>query len=494
MSSFATVADLRSCYEKKELTAVDVVRSTYDFIARNDNQIGAFLSLSEEQAMRDALVADDRIASRSALRPLEGIPIAIKDNILAKGEQATAGSRILGGYHAPYDATVISRLRDAGAILIGRTNLDEFAMGSSTENSALGVTRNPWDLERVPGGSSGGSAAAVSAGFVPLALGSDTGGSIRQPASLCGIVGLKPTYGAVSRYGLIALGSSLDQIGPFARTVEDAAVLFDVIHGCDTRDGTSHTSPAVDHDRIRAAVSSRSLTGLRIGLVKEYQGDGINADVQKAFDDAVGVLMSLGATVKEISLPHTKYALPVYYIIQPAEASTNLSRFDGIRYGASAEHDVEDPPTTLTEVYSKTRGKLFGRETRRRIMLGTYALSAGYYDAYYGYAQKVRTLIKRDFEQVWPEIDVILSPTTPNPAFKFGEKTDDPVSMYLEDVYTVSANVAGIPGMSIPCGLAGGLPVGLQLLAPWDHEQKLFEVGAVYQSVTNWHQKHPSVA
>lgn len=493
MSTWETLTNIRASYEKKERTVSEHVQSTYDRIATHDGKVGAFLALSEEQAMRDAMISDDRIASGTSLRPLEGVPIAIKDNILAKGEQATAGSRILNGYRAPYDATVITRLREAGAILIGRTNLDEFAMGSSTENSAMGVTHNPWDLARVPGGSSGGSAAAVSAGFVPLSLGSDTGGSIRQPAALTGIVGLKPTYGAVSRYGLIALGSSLDQIGPFARTVQDAAVVYDVIHGRDLHDGTSHVTPAVDHARINAAVSTKSLAGIRIGLVKEYQGDGVNADVQKAFDEAVDVFRGLGATVKEISLPHTKYALPVYYIIQPAEASTNLSRFDGIRYGASAEHDLEDPPTSLAEVYSKTRGKLFGQETRRRIMLGTYALSAGYFDAYYGYAQKVRTLIKRDFELVWPDIDVILSPTTPNPAFRFGEKTSDPVAMYLEDIYTVSANVAGIPGMSIPCGLANGLPVGLQFLVPWDHEQTLFDVGAVYQSVTDWHQKHPAL-
>ncbi|MDE2040487.1 MAG: Asp-tRNA(Asn)/Glu-tRNA(Gln) amidotransferase subunit GatA [Elusimicrobia bacterium] len=439
-----------------EFSAQEVLKAFLSRIERDEPRVRAFLALFGEQALEAARAVDAKRAAGDPLGALAGVPVALKDNILVKGVETTCASKILRGHRSAYDAHVVERLRAADAVPLGKTNMDEFAMGSSTENSAFFKTANPWDTGRVPGGSSGGSAAAVAAGFAPLALGSDTGGSIRQPAAFCGVVGLKPTYGLVSRYGLVAFASSLDQIGPLSRTVEDAALALSVIAGHDARDTTSATAAPE-----AALKSGRGLSGLRVGLPKEYFVSGLDAEVEKSVREAIAALERLGARAVEISLPHTRYALSSYYIIAPSEASSNLARFDGVRYGLRAGEAA-----SLEQLYERTRGQGFGPEVKRRIMLGTYALSSGYYDAYYAKAQRVRTLIARDFERVFAEsVDLIAAPTTPTPPFRLGEKLDDPLSMYLSDVFTIPSNMAGNASLSIPCGLtAGGLPIGLQLI------------------------------
>lgn len=414
---------------------------------------------------------------------LAGIPVAIKDNICVNGEDTTCGSRILKGFKPPYDATVIKRLKKEGAVLLGKANMDEFAFGSSCETSCYGPTRNPWDLERIPGGSSGGSAAAVAAGEAVMALGSDTGGSIRQPASLCGVVGLKPTYGRVSRYGLIAFASSLDQIGPITKTVKDAALMLSVIAGYDDMDSTSVDLPVPDYTKSLV----KDVKGLRIGVPKEYFIEGIDKEVEKCVRSGIDILKDLGAKIIDISLPHTQYAVSTYYIVAPAEASSNLARFDGVQYGFRAE-DADN----LIDMYIKTRSKGFGNEAKRRILLGTYCLSTGYYDAYYLKAQKVRTKIKEDFDEAFKVCDCIITPTSPTPAFKIGEKTQDPLSMYLSDIFTISANLAGIPAISIPCGFSGNnLPIGLHILAKPFDEETIFRVAYTFEQNTDHHTKKP---
>lgn len=467
------------------LTAVDLTRAHLDRIQQLDPQVKAFITVTEEQAMENAAAADKRRAQGDDA-PLLGLPLAIKDVLATQGVQTTAGSRILEGFKPPYTATAVQCLFDAGAIMLGKTNTDEFAMGSSTENSGYFTTHNPWDLERVPGGSSGGSAAAVAARLAPGALGTDTGGSVRQPAALCGVVALKPSYGRVSRYGLIAYASSLDQVGTFTRSVEDSAMLMNVMAGDDPRDSTSMPHPVPDYV---AALEGADVRGLRIGLPKEYFTEGIQPEVEAAVRAAVQKLAEMGAEIVEISLPHTQYGLPVYYLVATAECSANLARFDGVRYGPR-NNDTGD----LWDSYKTTRGGLFGPEVKRRIMLGTYALSAGYYDAYYGNAQKVRTLIKGDFEAAFEQVDVIATPTSPTTAFKIGEKTADPLQMYLSDVYTVTANLAGVPGLSLPCGFDdAGLPIGLQLLGPAFEETRLLRVGHAYEQATDWHRRAPAL-
>jgi aspartyl-tRNA(Asn)/glutamyl-tRNA(Gln) amidotransferase subunit A len=456
-------------------------------IAAVDGGLNAFLAVRPAAAHAAADAADARLRAwrqdpAAPLSPLAGIPLAIKDVLCQRGTVTTAGSRILEGFVAPYTATAVARLEQAGAVVLGKTNCDEFAMGSSTENSGYGPTRNPWDPGRVPGGSSGGSAAAVAARMAFGALGTDTGGSIRQPAAFCGVAGLKTSYGRVSRYGLIAYGSSLDSIGPLARTVADVAALYSAIAGHDPLDATSMPQPVPPVDLAGATVR-----GLRVGVPREYFIAGMQAAVETAVRAAVDTLAGLGAEVREISLPHTAYALPVYYLIAPAEASANLARFDGVRYGPRAEMGAGGP---LWAQYEATRGARFGPEVKRRIMLGTYALSAGYYEAYYGQAQKVRTLIRRDFERAFEQVDVIAGPVAPTTAFRLGEKTDDPLAMYLEDVFTLPPSLAGICGLSVPCGFDGqGLPVGLQLLGPAFGEATVLRAGHVYEQATEWHQR-----
>jgi aspartyl-tRNA(Asn)/glutamyl-tRNA(Gln) amidotransferase subunit A len=453
-----------------------------------DPKIHAYLYLAEEMVLRTAESADGKWAAYhkggKSPEPLAGIPIAIKDVLCVQGIPCTCGSRILEGFLPPYSATAVERLQTAGALTLGKTNTDEFAMGSSTENSAFGVTHNPWDLNLVPGGSSGGSAAAVAARMAPIALGTDTGGSVRQPASYCGVVGLKPSYGRISRYGLVAFGSSLDCIGVLARTVEDAALLLEIMAGHDPLDSTS--MPDLVPSYRNALQSEPDLHGVRVGVPNEYFSAGIHPDVVQSVREAIGVLESQGAELREISLPHTMHALPVYYMIAPAEASANLARYDGIRFGPRQKEEG------LWETYDRTRGSGFGPEVKRRIMLGTYALSAGYYDAYYGQAQKVRTLIKADFDEAFKKVDVIASPVTPSTAFRIGEKADDPLSMYMEDILTLPASLAGIPGLSIPCRPdSHGLPVGLQLCGPYLGEEKILRTGWAYQQVTSWHREAP---
>ncbi len=464
------------------ISSRDLTTACLARIATVDPQLNAFLTVTADQALAQADAADARRAAGETA-PLLGVPLAIKDVLCLKGTRTTAGSRILENFVAPYTATAVQRLLDAGAVILGKLNCDEFAMGSSTENSAYGPTRNPWDRARVPGGSSGGSAAAVAARLAFGALGTDTGGSVRQPASFCGVVGLKTSYGRVSRYGLIAYGSSLDSIGPFGRTVADVAALFSLIAGQDPRDATSMPTPVP-----QVAAWNDDLRGLRVGVPREYFLDGMQPAVERAVHAAIDHLRALGATPVEISLPHTEYAVPVYYLIAPAEASANLARFDGVRYGPRAEADA------LWDVFEKTRGERFGAEVKRRIMLGTYALSAGYYDAYYGQAQKVRTLIKRDFEQAFAQVDVIACPVAPTTAFKIGTKVDDPLAMYLEDVFTLPPSLAGITGLSVPCGTDDdGLPIGLQLLGPAFGEAQVLRVGHAYEQTTDWHKAAPQL-
>ena len=468
----------------REVSAEDVVRDCLDRVAARDAGIDAFLQVMPERALESARRLDRALASGQAAPPLAGVPVAVKDVLDIEGVPTTCGSRILEGYRPPYTATAVERLERAGAVVVGKTNMDEFAMGSSTENSAFKPTRNPWDRERVPGGSSGGSAAAVAAGMACVALGSDTGGSIRQPAALCGVVGLKPTYGRVSRYGLVAFASSLDQVGPFTRTVEDAARVSSVLCGRDPRDATSASVPVPDF----AASLEGGVAGLRIGVPWAFLEKGVDAGVMARFREAMDVLAAVGATVVDVALPHAHHAIATYYIVATAEASSNLARYDGVRYGLRAR-DASD----LRRMYGQTRDRGFGPEVKRRIILGTFVLSSGYYDAYYLRAQKVRTLIRRDFEAAFGACDVVATPTTPTPAFRLGEKTGDPLQMYLADIFTVPANLAGVPGLSVPCGMVDGLPAGLQLVGrPFD-EATLFRAGAAYQRATTHHQMTPPV-
>jgi aspartyl-tRNA(Asn)/glutamyl-tRNA(Gln) amidotransferase subunit A len=462
-----------SAVQTQSMTATALVERCYERIASDDRKIGAFLTLSKERALAKADEVDRRAKAGDDMPALAGVSVAIKDVLVTQGVRTTAGSKILGNYVPPYDATVVKRLEVAGAVMLGKTNCDEFAMGSSNENSAWKPVHNPRDLSRVPGGSSGGSAAAVAADMAVVSLGSDTGGSIRQPAALCGVHGLKPTYGRVSRYGLIAFASSLDHVGPFGRCVKDVATVLRVIAGRDPMDSTSADIPVPDY----VAELDKPVHGLKIGVAKEYFGEGLDKEVRTAVESAIHKLASLGCEIVEVSLPHTKYAIPAYYIIATAEASANLARFDGVRYGFRAQG-----VKSLSEMYRRTRDQEFGTEVKRRIMLGTYALSTGYYDAYYLKAQKVRTLLTRDFEEGFRRVDAIVTPTSPTAAFKLGEKVDDPLAMYLADIYTVTANLAGIPGISVPCGeTKEKLPIGLQILGRHFDESTVLRLAYAYE-------------
>lgn len=475
------IRDLHNKLINREITATELANQYFDAIEKNDKDLNAYLTVTKDLALAQAKKVDEKIGSGAAIGMLEGIPGAIKDNICIEGVRTTAASKILDNYIAPYDATVIEKLKKAGAVLLGKTNLDEFAMGSSTENSAYGPTKNPRDSERVPGGSSGGSAAAVAADEAVWALGTDTGGSIRQPAAFCGTVGLKPTYGRVSRAGAIAMASSLDQIGPITRTVEDAAIVLSAIAGEDKLDATSARSGGKDYTNYLTGEAQ----GMKIGIVKEYL-EKLNDDARKSMEAVVEKYRELGAEIKEIELPSAQYSLAVYYILMPSEVSSNLARYDGIKYGIRI-NDASDSgvhnaiPQSLLETYLDSRRYGLGAEVKRRIMLGTYALSAGYYDAYYKKAQQVRTLIRKDFEKVFGEIDLILTPTTPTPAFKLGEKTEDPLQMYLADIFTVTANIAGVPAISVPAPMVGDLPFGFQLMGKWFDEENLLNAAHAYE-------------
>ena len=473
---------------KKEISSVEMTQTFLNRIHQFNPTINAYIALDEAKTLAQAKAADARIAAGNT-EPLTGIPFAQKDIFCAKGWKTTCGSKMLENFIAPYDAHVISQFDNAGAVNLGKTNMDEFAMGSSNETSYFGGVKNPWDFDRVPGGSSGGSAAAVAARLCAAATGTDTGGSIRQPASLCGFTGLKPTYGLVSRYGMIAFASSLDQAGPMAKSAEDCAMMLNVMTGFDERDSTSLNRPKEDYTRGLADMSGdKPLKGLKIGLPKEYFADGLDAGVAKVVQDAIAEYKKLGAETVEISLPNTKLSIPVYYVLAPAEASSNLSRYDGVRYGhRAAEY------TDLTDMYCKSRAEGFGAEVKRRILIGTYVLSAGYYDAYYLKAQKIRHLIADDFKQAFKKCDIIMGPTAPSTAFKAGEKADDPVAMYLQDVYTIATNLAGLPGMSIPAGFDKGLPVGLQLMGNYFDEARMLDVAHAYQQVTDWHMQMPDL-
>ena len=477
-----SISQAHNKLKSREISSLELTRSVIRRIEEVEAKIGAYITLTPEKALQQAQEADARIG-QGQIRTLTGIPLAVKDLISTKGLRTTCASRILEGYDPPYDAQVMTRLQAEGLVLLGKLNMDEFAMGSSTENSALQVTRNPWKLSHVPGGSSGGSAAAVAAGECLGALGSDTGGSIRQPASHCGVVGLKPTYGRVSRFGLVAYASSLDQIGPLARDVTDCALLLQTIAGYDPQDSTSVSRAVPNY----LASLGKEISGLRVGIPKEYFQKGMDPEVESCIRRAVSVLEGLGVACLEISLPHTEYAIAVYYILAMAEASSNLARYDGVKYGF---RDQES--RTLLEMVQKTRSLGFGPEVRRRIMLGTYVLSAGYYDAYYRKASQVRSLIRRDFEQAFQKCDLMLTPVSPTPAFRFGEKTADPLQMYLTDICTISANLAGIPGLSLPCGFsAGDLPIGLQLLGNHFEEEKILQAAFAYEQATDHHLRRP---
>jgi len=477
------IGELRTLLDRKEVAVKDVVDSVYRRIDAVEDRVRAFVTLTRERALEMASEAQKRI-DQNLSTPLLGIPLAIKDNMCTRGIRTTCSSKILAQFIPPYESTVTSRLAEKGYILIGKTNLDEFAMGSSTENSGFHTTRNPWDLERIPGGSSGGSTAAVAADECIAALGSDTGGSIRQPASLCGVVGLKPTYGRVSRYGLVAFASSLDQIGPITKNVKDAALLMNVIAGHDPCDSTS---APVDVPDFTAALG-HDIKGLRIGVPKEYFIKGMDEEVERSLREALKQLESLGGVPLEVSLPHTDYAVATYYLLATSEASSNLARYDGVKYG------FRQTGKDLLEMYKNTRAKGFGSEVKRRIMLGTYALSSGYYDAYYKKAQQVRTLIKRDFEEAFSRVDVMVTPTAPTPAFKVGEKADDPLQMYLSDIFTISVNLAGVPGISIPCGFThNGLPIGMQLIGRHFDEETILRAAFAYEQATEWHKRKPRI-
>lgn len=494
-----------------EVSSVELTQACLDRIEKADPQVGAFLSIRGEKALEEAADIDRRRAAGESLGLLAGIPVAVKDVLCTKGETTTCASRMLEEFKPPYDATAVAKLKAADAIIVGKTNMDEFAMGGSTENSAYKKTCNPWDLERIPGGSSGGAAACVAADMVPLSVGTDTGGSIRQPAGLCGVTGMKPTYGRVSRYGLVAFASSLDQIGPVARTAEDCALLLEAMAGHDSHDSTSIDQSVPKYSQT----VGQPLEGLKLGVVREHFGEGLDGEVEKSVREAIAVYESLGATVQEISMPHSKYAVATYYIIAPCEASSNLARYDGVHYGfrtdekamvaeleaerkeleaAGDRKGLDNLDNALVRMYRKTRAEGFGDEVKRRIMLGTYALSAGYYDAYYLKALKVRRLIRQDFDDAFKQVDLIIGPVAPTPAFKIGEHIDDPLSMYLYDLYTVSTNLAGIGGISVPCGLSGdNLPIGLQLQAPILEEDRLLRAANMFQQATDWHTKRPEL-
>ncbi|MHC0038320.1 Asp-tRNA(Asn)/Glu-tRNA(Gln) amidotransferase subunit GatA [Pseudoneobacillus sp. C159] len=478
------MAELHQLLHKKEISASDLVDESFKRISEVEHQVQAFLTLNEEQARQTAKTLDKKLGTDDLKGQLFGMPIGLKDNIVTKGIRTTSGSKILENFDPIYNATVVERLNAAKTITIGKLNMDEFAMGSSTENSGYQKTRNPWNLETVPGGSSGGSAAAVAAGEVLFSLGSDTGGSIRQPAAFCGVVGMKPTYGRISRFGLIAFASSLDQIGPITRTVEDNAYLLEAIAGVDPMDSTSAN---VDVPSYVQSLTG-DIKGLKIAVPKEYIGEGIQPEVKKSVLDALKVLEAQGATWEEVSLPHSKYALATYYLLSSSEASANLARFDGVRYGYRTPN-----AENLIDLYKKTRAEGFGDEVKRRIMLGTFALSSGYYDAYYKKAQQVRTLIKKDFENVFANYDVIIGPTTPTPAFKIGEKTSDPLTMYANDILTIPVNLAGVPAISIPCGFTNGLPLGLQIIGKHFDESTIYRVAHVFEQVTDYHKQKPAL-
>ncbi len=479
-----TAHELRDMLNKREVSSVEITKSVLARIAQVEDRVGAYVTVMESDALRMAEAADTRLASGDNVLPLTGIPLAIKDNMCTNGTRTTCSSQILSKFIPPYDGTVVARLRGEGAVFVGKANMDEFAMGSSTENSSMKKTANPWDLERIPGGSSGGSAAAVAADMCVMATGSDTGGSIRQPAALCGVVGMKPTYGLVSRYGLVAFASSLDQIGPLTRDVEDAAFFLNAMAGHDKMDSTSANVEIPDY----TSFIGRDIKGLRVGLPKEFFGEGADADVRDSVQAAIRQLESLGAETVEVDLPHSKYAVATYYLCATAEASSNLARYDGAHYGFRAEAD------NVIDMFSRTRSQGFGAEVKRRIMLGTYALSAGFYEDFYLKALKVRTLIKSDFDKAFEKCDIIAGPTTPTAAFRFGEKTSNPVEMYLSDIYTISVNLAGVPAISIPCGLtAGKLPIGLQFIAPAFEDGRLFTVAHAFEQSTEWHKEKPTL-
>ena len=480
---YEPIHELTDAYRRGDLTPTAVAEAYLARIDALDGRVGAYLTVVRDQALAAARESELRWRAGAPLGPLDGAPVALKDVLCTRGVRTTCGSKMLEGFVPPYDATVVERLRAAGAVILGKTNMDEFAMGSSTEHSAFHPTRNPWDLARVPGGSSGGSAAAVAGGLAAGGLGSDTGGSIRQPAAFCGVVGMKPTYGRVSRYGLIALASSLDQIGPFARDVRDAALLLGAVAGHDRRDATCIQAPVPDY----VAELSKGVAGLTLGLPDEYFIDGMDPEVERAVRAAIEVLKKLGARLERVSLPTTKHSLAAYYLILPAEASSNLARYDGVKFG------LRVPGRDLVEMESRTRAAGFGAEVKRRIMLGTYALSAGYYDAYYGKAQSVRTLVRREFAAAFARVDLIVAPTTPNVAFKHGEK-EDPLSMYLNDVFTIPGNLAGIPGLSVPCGFSvTGLPIGLQVLGRPLDEPRLLRAAYAYEQATPWRSHRPEL-
>lgn len=478
-----TLTEFSNALKNGEFSSVELTQHFLERIQQHNDTLNCFVTVTAEQALAQAQAADERLKTGDATA-LTGIPLAHKDIFCTQGIKTACGSKMLDNFIAPYNATVVEKLNAAGMVTLGKANMDEFAMGSSNETSYYGAVKNPWDTERVPGGSSGGSASAVAARLAPVATGTDTGGSIRQPAALCGITGLKPTYGRVSRYGMIAFASSLDQAGPMTRSAEDAALLLQHMAGFDPRDSTSLNQDVPDY----MATLNNDITGLKIGLPKEYFGEGLSAEMGAALDAAIAELKKLGAECVEISLPNTHLAVPVYYVVAPAECSSNLSRFDGVRFGHRCEN-----PQDLEDLYKRSRGEGFGAEVKRRIMVGTYALSAGYYDAYYLKAQQIRHLISDDFKQAFQQVDVILGPTSPTPAFNIGEKADDPVTMYLSDIYTIAVNLAGLPGMSIPAGQIGGLPMGMQLMGNYFDEARLLNVAHRYQQVTDWHQQMPSL-
>ncbi|MEM9507306.1 MAG: Asp-tRNA(Asn)/Glu-tRNA(Gln) amidotransferase subunit GatA [Cyanobacteria bacterium P01_E01_bin.35] len=480
-----SIKELHQQLVNKERSAVEIAQATLKQIEAVEPKVKAFLAVTSDRAIATAKAVDDKIAAGESIGMLEGIPVGIKDNMCTKGIKTTCASQILANFVSPYESTVTQKLKEAGMVIVGKTNLDEFAMGGSTENSSFQTTANPWDLSRVPGGSSGGSAAAVAAGECVVSLGSDTGGSIRQPASLCGVVGLKPTYGLVSRFGLVAFGSSLDQIGPFSRTVEDSAILLNAIAGHDPNDSTSLKVDIPDYTQY---LQPELKPGLKVGVITETFGEGLDPIVAETVKVAIAKLEELGAEVKEISCPRFRYGIAAYYIIAPCEASANLARYDAVKYGLRKDSD------NLLEMYTNTRAAGFGAEVKRRIMIGTYALSSGYYDAYYLKAQKVRTLIKQDFDRAFEDVDVLVAPTAPTTAFKAGDKTVDPLSMYLLDLMTIPVNLAGLPGISVPCGFdSQGLPIGLQLIGNVLREDVLFHTAHAYEQATEWHQKQPKL-
>ena len=481
-----TARSIRDDIAQGRVSAAEVCRTFLERTQALNPALNAFNHVAAERALERAQAIDRQRAAGETLGPLAGVPIALKDNMSVRGMRTTASSKILDNYVPPYDATVVQRLESAGAVILGKTNCDEFAMGSSNENSAYGPVRNPWATDRTPGGSSGGSAAAVAARCVPVALGSDTGGSVRQPGAFCGVIGLKPTYGRVSRYGLLAFASSLDQIGPLSHTAADAALVLSVIAGVDPCDATTAREAVPDF----AAALTGDVQGVRIGVPRAFMAEGVDPAVLRAVDEALATLSSAGATLVDVDLPHAKFAIPVYYLVATAEASSNLARYDGVKYGHRSSADNNQ---TLREMYSRTRDEGFGPEVKRRIMLGTYVLSAGYYDAFYLKALQVRTLLRRDYERAFEKVDVVAMPTTPTPPFRLGEKTDDPLQMYLADVFTVSAPLAGLPAISVPCGFSDGLPIGLQLTGRFFDESMLFRIADAYERVTDWHTKAPAL-